>query len=798
MLLLAGMFLLGIKWRATAQIWFLFAAVLLMLFVMPWKERGIRRVLFAIGLPLLFLAGAFQMQYSQQFRQNYMQKLTDGQEVHLAGKIARIENKTKCVYYYLTDCRVRTKGEIFPCNDVIAYVSSSDHSVGQLLTIKGTISYFTEPSNEGMFDSRQFYQSQKIDFGVWVTEIKKVEGSGSRYGRILQKIRKRAQRILEASVCENGVLSAMLLGEKSGLEEEVKTLYQRAGISHILAISGLHVSLLGLGFYRLLRKRLHLRYLTAAMGTSLFLCSYAWMSGNGVSTRRAVGMCVFVLIADVTGYAYDMLSALAVVLLVLLWQNPFLLGYSGFLFSVMAVLGIGIGGMVFTDWYRTRSICQAEQKNRWQTFFRKQKEGLWVSLSIQLFTLPLVAWNYYEIPVYAMLVNLFVLTLVQFLLGFAVAGVAVAMVWFGAGFMLLQPCDWLLRFYRMICEVSVQLPGAQYITGKPQMGQICLYYAGLFIVLLVLHLKVRYALQKMDLEAESETQKEIRKKKRKDFKEIAVLFGSLMVLLVILFFPAQTQFEIDFLDVGQGDGIYLCTGDGISMFFDGGSTDVKKVGQYRILPFLKAKGVKKISYWFVSHTDADHISGLEEVLQSDYPLDYLIFAKASQEEEKTKALAALAKTKGCQVLYMQASENLSCGQAKIRCLYPKKEEVSEDANDLCLVLQYEEGNVRAVFGGDISKSVEEKLAQSGVCEKVHIFKANHHGSRHSNGTEILNILKPDITIASAGKKNRYGHPGEEAVERIVKTGSEFMTTMESGRIRIRIVDGKLVSEPYVK
>ena len=83
-----------------------------------------------------------------------------------------------------------------------------------------------------------------------------------------------------------------------------------------------------------------------------------------------------------------------------------------------------------------------------------------------------------------------------------------------------------------------------------------------------------------------------------------------MLFLLFLLFPQKKSFEIDFLDVGQGDGIYLCTGGGTSMFIDGGSTDVKQVGKYRILPFLKAKGVSEISYWFVSHTDTDHVSGL--------------------------------------------------------------------------------------------------------------------------------------------------------------------------------------------
>ena len=142
---------------------------------------------------------------------------------------------------------------------------------------------------------------------------------------------------------DGGVLSAMILGEKSGLDAEVKSLYQKAGISHILAISGLHVSFLGMGLYRILRHRLRRSYWMSATITSSVMISYAIMTGNGVSTLRAVGMLCVYLIADMLGQNYDMLSALGVMIFVLLWKNPFLIGYSGFVFSIAAVLGVGAG-----------------------------------------------------------------------------------------------------------------------------------------------------------------------------------------------------------------------------------------------------------------------------------------------------------------------------------------------------------------------------------------------------------------------------------------------------------------------
>lgn len=787
-LLLAAMFCVGIlsgEVKAAIAL-----AGFLLIYAKPWKEKGIRKAVFAAGLPLLFFLGMFCMCRESTFRQNYLDRMQDEQQVRLAGRVTRIEEKARCFYYYLTDCTISLSGQHMQTNDVIAYVSSDEYSIGQILTIEGTISLFDVATNEGAFDARQFYRSQKIDFGIWVERVIAVCGKPDRYRMFLENIRQRLKNNIESCMKDSGVLSAMILGEKSGLDAEVKSLYQKAGISHILAISGLHVSLLGMGLYRILRYRLRRTYWMSAATTAVVMLSYAIMTGNGVSTLRAVGMLCIYLIADILGQNYDMLSALGAMILVLLWKNPFLIGYSGFVFSVAAVLGVGAGQEVILKYVK---VCTGKQKeerkaeNVLKQKWKEQREGLWISLSIQLFTLPLVAYHYYEIPVYAMILNLFVLALVKYLMELGVLGAVSGLLSCGIAKWILVPCGWILWGYEKLCRLFVELPGAQYITGKPDMWQMITYYTGLAAVLFVLYRKLQLA--------EVQLAKEQYGKQR--LTGALYIFVPFAILILVLVWPQKKGFEIDFLDVGQGDGIYLCTGDGVAMFVDGGSTDVKNVGQYRILPFLKAKGVRKISCWFVSHTDADHISGLEEVLASGYPVERLFFAEAVKGKEKTKSLAKLAEKAGTVVQYMEADETLYSKNAAIRCLYPQAMVQSEDINEQCLVFCYEEGGVKALFAGDISSEIEKKILERSCVEHVQIYKANHHGSRFSNGEEWMQVLHPQITVASAGKNNRYGHPSVEACDRIWASGSAFYCTTEYGRIRVRIVDGKLVCDGYV-
>lgn len=839
--LLACMFLTGILWKWTGLILSLGIGLLLYFYATPWKERGIRFAVLVAGMPVMLLLGALCVEKQDAFRSVYLSVLEEGQSVRLAGKINRVEEKTNCFYYYLTDCSVEQSDHLMPCNDVLAYVSSDDYSVGQILILQGTISLFDAATNEGQFDSRAFYRSQKIDFGVWVDSVERVEGKSDRFRVWLSRVRVELGIPLSRYADDDGVLSAMLLGDKTSLDSEIRSLYQKSGIAHVLAISGLHISLLGMALYRLLRHRCGLTYLWAGIVAASFLVAYTLMTGNAVSARRATGMLIVYLVADLLGRSYDMLSALSLIVILLLWENPFLVTNSGFQFSVAAVVGIGVGQGVLVprvgSWKvvygrrkkqddvvrcdaakcdvakRDAAKCDAERirmqnlvdwMKRWMD---KCLPGMMISLSIQFFTLPLVAYYYYEIPVYAILLNIPVLALIPYVLGLAVFGSLTGQIAFlqPLSFALCRVCGWVLHGYRWLCDASLLLPGARMITGKPSEVRVVVYYGllGAFYYVLWCGMKKKQR-QMCTKGAQAEKQ-----------EWICSWFGFglglvLVLLLTFLFVRGKPEFELDILDVGQGDAIYLCASDGTNFMIDGGSTDVKKVGTYRILPFLKAKAIRKVDYWFVSHTDEDHISGLVEVMESGYAVGTLVLAEAQKEDEKAHRLAELAQKNGIRVCYMKTGDVLGTRKEdvvnkrnraetfRIECLYPTNDNDSEDVNDRCLVLYYEDENFSAFFGGDISSEVEEQLVSAGKCRQTDVLKASHHGSKYSNSDVLLHALHPRLTIASAGKKNRYGHPSPEAIARVGESGSAFYSTIDYGRIRVRFVDGEMVAEPYRK
>ena len=832
-LLLACMFLAGVQFGAGRAWYALPLAMVVVVYARPWQEKSPRRGLLFLLIFTLFAAGALRAESESRLQASYLPEFEDGQQVRLVGEITRIEERERCVCYRLTDCVMDRSNEYMPCNDVLAYASSDEFSIGQIIVITGTISLFEPAANEGGFDVRSYYQSQKIDFGVWVDTVEAVHGTGNRYSNFLMQIRKRLSESIAGCQGTDGILSAMLLGEKSQLDEEIKSLYRLAGIGHILAISGLHVTMLGIGLYRLLR-RCGVRYASCAVFVSFVMLSYGWMTGGSMSTCRAVGMLLVYLLADVLGRGYDMLSALGLVIIVLLWDNPFLVHYSGFWLSVVAVLGVGVTGPVLVGWsncfhehssilYEGTGIGEkaferyaigrkaAERKRdksrefgkdevrkttvrrrREKSWKDKCRESLLMGLGIQITMLPLVALYYYELPIYALFLNSVVLMLVKYVVG--VGGVAaVAGVWcLGLGTILMQPCNWILGLYQWACELTLSLPGARVITGCPAKWQIVLYYIMLGIFLWVLARRTEVLRKQRD--AKQELLKERGSDKKTDRAVVAVhrkiemfwvALWLILMISVILFHPLEKG-EVDILDVGQGDGSYVCTANGTTMFIDGGSLDVPDVGDNRILPFLKYKGVKGIDYWFVSHTDQDHISGLTEVLESGYPVRHLVFAAAVRENEKTVELAGVAQEAGTKVVYMQAGDVLVAGSARLRCLYPTAGEQREDINELSLVLRLEEDGSSCLFTGDISSEVEKELLAIGAIEEVDFLKAAHHGSKYSNSYEFLQALQPKIVSISCGENNRYGHPGEETLERLNQVDSKILRTDQNGEIRIMV------------
>lgn len=732
---------------------------------------NVRRIVILLILTssAVFTLAQFRYASVDEKRDSYMQYMTDEKSVIVWGKIYKTEYKYFSYRYYMTDCVVQPEdgkayGRKISCGDVVVYCDSKSAQLGDCMKAYGKIGLFKSATNEGEFDRARFYRSQGIDFSVKADDIKTSAGKHAWYYHRLEKLRDTLSASLLSVTDETtaGVLSSMLLGDKSYLDDEIKDLYQVSGISHILAISGLHISIVGMAFYRLLRKR-RVSYTAAFICSGALILSYAVMTGNAVSTRRAVGMFILTMLAAALGRCADMLNSLGIMVIYLLWDNPMVLGYAGFVFSVGAILAIGIVTPVMS---------------------MPKGEKFWASVSIQLPMLPVVAMNYYELPLFAVFVNLVVIPAlpVIFISGLlaSVAGCVGAI----PGKVLVFPAFAVLKLYELLCGLVMKLPGASVITGAPDGYRIFLFYAALSGFLVVFSLKKRAI--------------------ERGLKEKSPILYNVQraactaVLLAILLVKPKTAAQLDILDVGQGDGIFYRFESGTCIFIDGGSSDRKQLGENVILPFLKYNGVQGISYWFVSHADSDHISGLSEVIDSGYTIEHIVVAEAAAKEAAMDELVLKAKEAGIDVCLMSKGDSIEINAASglrntakeetdgVMCLYPGTADTASDRNDMCLVLKLTDGDFSGIFGGDIPAEVEKELvAEYGKELSVDFYKANHHGSKYSGSKEWIEALSPRWAAVSCAAENRYGHPADEAMERLIDVNCRIFYTMQSGQIKYK-------------
>ena len=712
--------------------------------------------------------------------------LKDGMSVTVQGQIYRKEVKNQQAVYYLKNAIINFDEGSLNNTSVILYLNSDNIPNYSKIKADGQVEVFKTASNEGGFDAKAYYNSLGLVCKITGQEANTIQTKGLAKYDLLYRLSKNLSELYEACLPgeEAGFLASIALGDKSGLNGDLKTLFQEAGLAHVLAVSGLHVSVVCMGLYSFLRKR-GISFLTSGVTSGVIALLYGALTGFSVSAVRAVGTFIIYLLAQILGEAYDMLTSLALVAILLLLQNPLYLKNSSFIFSFSAVLGVIFFAKpmanLFDEYCKKQQeekikiigLQESHKKGRLQIIKEKVLSNLVFSGMLTAATIPLVGQLFYQVPIYATFLNLFVLPLMPYLLGLGLIGGFCGLVYFPACQLILGICHYIIYLYEMLASLFTSLPFATFITGHHSMVKIVLYY---MLLLAIVHGLPSIVLKLRTL---------------KLGKVIVLQFALIICCSFIYLQPEKTGFEIDVLDVGQGDGIFISTAEGLHVFIDGGSTSSSQVGKYTILPFLKYKGVGYIDYWFISHTDEDHISGLIELINMDYDIKNIVVSAKMPDSDNWQSIKTLAKERQINICYMNKGDKVTSQTTELTCLFPDNDYFSEDVNSmcLCLLIKYDadkdgEEDFTGFFGGDVAAEEEELISENNSIEDIDFLKVSHHGSKYSSADSFISSLNPKIAAISCSKTNRYGHPAKEAVERIEKYGCQIYYTMESGRIKI--------------
>lgn len=696
-----------------------------------------------------------------------------GEPVEIFGEADRWETYETGQYLYLKHTILPYSGEQIPLHGVkVKTKERKQWKTGELVRVRGVLTLPEKGTNPGQFDSRAYLACRDIYFQVEKGTAERAGGEADPFGFALQRVREYLERGLDraAPAREAGVLRAMLLGEKKEAGEEIRLLYQISAMSHLLAVSGLHVALLSRGIQSVLR--------LAGMGiygsllvSAVLLIFYGMLAGGSVSAVRAVLLFCISCGARLLGRTYDGMTALAAAACLLLLSNPQWLYDSGFQLSFGAVLGVtavrrGLFGM------RETGGKKGGLKSR-------IREGAQAGAAVWLTTLPLMLYYFYELSLYGFLINLFVIPTAGIVLGSGLLGGILG------GIRVLEPLAraaavpafLLLRSYEGISRAAAQLPGSVLILGRPEGWAIALYY--LCLLLFCFRKKISERLR--------------RKKKGKP-----VLGAALFISVCLLAWQPREGTEITMLDVGQGDALAIETEQGGCVMTDGGSTSEYQVGRYRILPYLKYRGVREVDLWILSHPDLDHYSGLLEILQASargetaLRVETLLLPAWMRGGEAEKELLQAARAAGTAVVYGKAGDQICLGDCTLTILHPDGEDYGEDPNGGSLTFLLEAEGRKGLFTGDLTGEQEKKLlGRVGDCD---FLKAAHHGSASSTGEDFLSEVRPELTLISSGADNPYGHPAPEFLQRVRESGSHTLGTQELGAVRIRLQNGAMEAE----
>lgn len=655
--------------------------------------------------------------------------------------------------------------------------------IGNVIQVEGTVRPFANATNPGQFDAGQYYGILGYDFAMSGCKGSVTEESVSWYRQMLYAVKRKIGTVYDAGLPEKyaGIIKAMVLGEKTDMDPDIKNLYQENGIGHILAISALHITFLGKSFFALL-KRLRLPGWLCSVLAMLLVISFGVMTGSSASTIRSVIMFSLFLIAGIWGRTYDMITAMAVSAVALLVINPRYIYHSGFLLSFAAVMGIALFPPIKwkRDIQRNMILTESFKEKLYQRTGKRIRNtvvSLYTNRNVILFTLPIQLYFFFTFSPYSIVLNLIVVPLMGVVMAAGVLGGIMGCLLPFAARLLLLPCHGILWLYEILCLAMRQLPGSTLIMGQPAIWQIVFYYVALFIWMLY-----------------QNCEKELREKlygrfggkflKRLSGVKSQYMCGILIVAMVVLCVRPRLFTTCNMLDIGQGDCFVIEEQSGCNIMVDGGSSDIASVGKYRIIPYLKSQGIGRLDYVFVSHADTDHISGLVEILNDtsrSVKVSCLVLTKFALEGEAYDELVQAAKTRGVRILYVANGDAFCAGETMWTCLYPGVDEVAE-GNDQSMVLLMECGEASVLFTGDLTEAKELSV----LAPDVDVLKVGHHGSRYSTTEAFLMQCKPEVALISAGKDSVYGHPHVEVLERLEKNGSHVMVTGECGAVCVKL------------
>ncbi len=541
-----------------------------------------------------------------------------------------------------------------------------------------------------------------------------------------------------------GFAKALLLGQRQDIDYETSTAFKVSGISHIIAVSGLHVSILFALVYTLTGKH---RVLTALIGIPIVIF-FAGVAGFSPSVVRASIMQILMMLALLFDREYDNFTALSFAALTMLIVNPLVITSVSFQLSAGCMIGIFLFSERIRDW-----LMKETRLGRWQCKAVSHiGSGISVTVSAMVFTTPLVACYFGAVSLVGILTNLLTLWAVSIVFYGIMAACGVYFISSGVAAALAWAVSWLIRYILLVAKLLSRLPLAAVYTKSIYIVLWLIFCYGLLAVFLVV------------------------KKKRVMLFFASAVAGLCLALCLSWAEPALTECRVTVLNVGQGQSVLLQS-RGRSFLVDcGGSydTDVADMAAETLL----SQGISRLDGLILTHYDKDHIGGVSYLL-SRISTNHLFLPYSEEWETEGKALAAFTDD-GANFVSEDTALTFESGNLTIFSPFSYE---SGNESSMCVLFQTE--NCAILITGDRNTATENVLIQRCNIPKLDALIVGHHGAASSTGYALLEATRPEFAFISVGKDNPYGHPTQEVLNKLAGFGCKVYRTDIHGTIVFR-------------
>lgn len=556
---------------------------------------------------------------------------------------------------------------------------------------------------------------------------------------------------IESVLPENAAAfaSALLLGERSGITYEMNTAFKISGISHIIAVSGLHVSILFALVHTIIAKR---RILSCLLGIPVLIL-FAAIAGFTPSITRACIMQSLMLLSMLLDKEYDGPTALAFAVLVMLIANPLTVLSVSFQLSVGCMLGI----FLFSEKIRQYLLKFAEKPViKQRKYLKKLYHGVASSVSISLgatvMTTPLVAYYFGCVSILGVLTNLLTLWVISYIFYGLIACLLFSLLSMGIAQILAGIIAIPIYLVLETAGFISKLPMAAVYTADPY---VIAWLIGTYVMLVIFMLQ---------------------RKKQPVLLITGIVFTFLLTQVFAWFEPLQDDLRITMLDVGQGQSILLQS-DGKTFLVDCGGDDDEETADITAEALL-SQGISRLDGIIVTHYDADHAGGVAYLL-TRIQTDRLILPYTETDSDTADTLASAANGL---VEYVREDLLYTFGSTQMTVFAPISHE-SGNESSICILFQREDCGI--LITGDRGEYGEKLLLQQYAIPEVDVLVAGHHGSASSTTDALLAVTSPQYVLISVGEDNRYGHPADQVLQRLMKLGCEIYRTDLHGTIIFR-------------